>query len=153
TTSPMSNTQARIDCTRRPYSCDVSGGLVGRPVNVVLNPVQESRFAALADVRIDALVVNVTGWNKYVLLDRDRVFLFPRAAENVEWFERELAVYDALAATELTIVPRVLARWDDPTVSPFPFAACTRLPGDVPAEPEPLFDQLGRAIAQWHALT
>jgi len=45
-----------------------------------------------------------------VLLDRDRAFLFPRAAENVAWF------------------------------------------GEVPAAPEELAEQLGRAIACWHAL-
>src|SRR5262249_58534851 len=67
-------------------------------------------------------------------------------------FERELTAYDALARTGLTIVPRVIARWDEPTVSPFPFAACSRLPGNVPDAPEQLFEQLGRAIAQWHAL-
>src|SRR5262249_54998396 len=53
----------------------VSGELIGRPVNVVLNPAQQGRFAALAGVDADALDVNVTGWNKYVLLDTDRVFL------------------------------------------------------------------------------
>jgi aminoglycoside phosphotransferase (APT) family kinase protein len=130
----------------------VSGELVGRPVNVVLNPAQQSRFAALTGVDAYALDVNVTGWNKYVLLDTERVFLFPRAAENIEWFERELTAYEALARTGLTIVPRVIARWDEPGVYPFPFAACSRLPGHVPDAPEQLFDQLGRAIAQWHAL-
>jgi aminoglycoside phosphotransferase (APT) family kinase protein len=70
----------------------------------------------------------------------------------VEWFERELAVYQTLTRTGLEIVPRLLGRWADPDVYPFPFAAVTRLRGEVPAEPEAFLGQLGRAIARWHEL-
>ena len=80
------------------------------------------------------------------------MFLFPRSAAGVEWFERELAVYRALAKTQLGIVPRLLGYWEDPDIYPFPFAAVTRLRGQVPAEPEALIEQLGRAIACWHEL-
>lgn len=59
--------------------------MLGRPVNAVLSPPQAGRFASLAGVDLDGLVLNVTGWNKLVLLDSDRVFLFPRAAAGVEW--------------------------------------------------------------------
>ena len=41
------------------------------------------------------------------------MFLFPRAAAGVEWFERELAAYQALAGTKLSVVPRLLGRWED----------------------------------------
>jgi Phosphotransferase enzyme family len=125
---------------------------VGRPVNAVLAPPQAERFAAVAGVDLNRLVLNVTGWNKLVLLDSDRVFLFPRSAIGVEWFERELAAYRALAKTQLGIVPRLLGCWEDPDIYPFPFAAVTRLRGQVPAEPEALIEQLGRAIACWHEL-
>jgi hypothetical protein len=64
------------------------GEIVGRAVNAVLVPPQAARFASLVGVDTDRLVLNVAGWNKLVLLDRDRVFLFPRAADGVEWFER-----------------------------------------------------------------
>jgi len=131
---------------------DSSGGIMGRPVNAVLNPAQAERFAGLAGVDPDRLVLNVTGWNKLVLLDAERVFLFPRAADGVEWFERELAVYQALAAARLTVVPRLLGRWEDPDVYRFPFAAVTRLRGETPAEPEALIEQLALAIAGWHQL-
>ena len=131
----------------------MSTDIVGRPVNAVLVPPQAERFASLAGVDPGRLVLNVTGWNKLVLLDADRVFLFPRSATGVEWFERELAAYRALADTRLSIVPRLLGRWADPEIYPFPFAAITRLRGEAPAEPEALFDQLGRAIARWHELT
>jgi aminoglycoside phosphotransferase (APT) family kinase protein len=130
----------------------VSGDIVGRPAGAVLIPPQAARFVSLTGADPDRLVLNVTGWNKLVLLDTDRVYLFPRAAAGVEWFERELAVYQALARTRLEIVPRLLARWEDPDVYPFPFAAVTRLRGQVPAAPEALLGQLGEAIARWHEL-
>jgi aminoglycoside phosphotransferase (APT) family kinase protein len=130
----------------------VSGDIVGRAVNAVLIPPQAERFASLVGVDTGRLVLNVSGWNKLVLLDSDRVFLFPRSATDVEWFERELAVYRALAEVQLSVVPRLLGRWEDPEIYPLPFAAVTRLRGEVPEEPEALIEQLGRAIACWHAL-
>lgn len=130
----------------------VSRDLIGRAVNAVLIPPQAARFAALAGVDLDRLVLNVSGWNKLVLLDADRVFLFPRTAAGVEWFERELAAYRALAGARLTVVPRLLDRWEDPEIYPFPFAAVTRLRGEVRPDPEALIEQLGRAIARWHEL-
>lgn len=130
----------------------VNSELVGPVINAVLVPPQAARFASVTGVDPGRLVLNVTGWNKLVLLDADRVFLFPRSADGVEWFERELAAYRALAQTRLTIAPRLLGRWADPEIYPFPFAAVTRLPGQVPAEPEALIGQLGQAIAEWHSL-
>ena len=125
---------------------------MGRPAGAVLIPPQAARFASLTGADPDRLVLNVTGWNKLVLLGPDRVFLFPRAAAGVEWFERELTVYRALAGARLDIVPRLLGRWEDPDIYPFPFAAVTRLRGEVPAEAEALIGQLGQAIARWHEL-
>jgi aminoglycoside phosphotransferase len=130
----------------------MSGEVAGQAVNAVLAPPQAERFAGVADVDLGRLVLNVTGRNKLVLLDSDRVFLFPRSAIGVEWFERELAAYQGLAKTQLGVVPRLLGRWEDPEIYPFPFAAVTRLRGEVPAEPEALIEQLGEAIACWHEL-
>jgi aminoglycoside phosphotransferase (APT) family kinase protein len=130
----------------------VSGDIVGPAVGAVLVPPQAERFAALVGANLDRLVLNVTGWNKLVLLDSDRVFLFPRSRIGVEWFERELAVYRVLADTQLTVVPRLLGRWDDPEIYAFPFAAVNRLRGTAPAEPETLAEQLGQAIARWHEI-
>ena len=130
----------------------VGDDLVGRAVNALLVPPQAARFAALVGADLDRLVLNVAGWNKLVLLDSDRVFLFPRSAAGVEWFEREIAAYRALAQTGLAVLPHLLGHWHDPEIYPFPFAAVTRLPGQVPAEPEALLDQVGRAIARWHEL-
>lgn len=130
----------------------VGGDVVGRAIDAVLVPPQAERFASITGVDLDRLVLNVTGWNKLVLLDSDRVFLFPRLAIGVEWFERELVAYRALAAAQLSMVPHLLGRWEDPEIYPFPFAAVTRMPGTVPAEPELLVEQLGRATACWHEL-
>jgi aminoglycoside phosphotransferase (APT) family kinase protein len=130
----------------------VGGDLVGRAVNAVLVPPQAERFASLVGVDLDRLVLNVSGWNKLVLVDSDRVFLFPRSAIGVEWFERELAAYRALARVQLSVVPRLQGRWEDPEIYPFPFAAVSRMRGEVPADPETLIEQLGRAIACWHEL-
>jgi aminoglycoside phosphotransferase (APT) family kinase protein len=131
----------------------VNGHIVGRAVNAVLVPPQAERFASLVGVEdTGRLTLNVSGWNKLVLLDSDRVFLFPRAATGVEWFERELAAYRALAGARLDVVPRLLGRWEDPEIYPFPFAAVTRLRGAAPDAPEDLIEQLGRAIACWHEL-
>ena len=51
------------------HTLRVSGDIVGRAVNAVLVPPQAERFAAVAGVDLDRLVLNVTGWNKLVLLD------------------------------------------------------------------------------------
>src|ERR1039457_1611041 len=115
----------------------MSGEVVGQAVNAVLAPPQAERFAGVVGVDLGRLVLNVTGWNKLVLLDSDRVFLFPRSAIGVEWFERELAAYRALAKTQLDVVPRLLGRWEGPEIYPFPFAAVTPLRGEVPAAPRP----------------
>jgi len=130
----------------------MSGDIIGRAVNAVLVPPQAERFASLVGTDTSRLALNVSGWNKLVLMDTDRVFLFPRSATGVEWFERELTAYRALAEAGLSVVPRLLGRWEDPEIYPFPFAAVTRLRGAAPATPEDLLDQLGRAIARWHEL-
>jgi hypothetical protein len=83
----------------RGHTVCVGDEIVGRPVNAVLAPPQAEWFSAVAGVDVNRLVLNVTGMNKLVLLDIDRVFLFPRTAIGVEWFERELAAYRALATT------------------------------------------------------
>jgi len=127
--------------------------VAGDPLSAVLVPPQLARFRAITGSEGEPLTVVVTGWNKYVLLGTDTAFLFPRHAVNVEWFERELAVCRYLEPTGLTIVPRVIERWHDEKVWPYPFAAVTRLPGTHPvAAATGLLAELGRAIAQWHGL-
>jgi hypothetical protein len=89
---------------------------------------------------LDRLVLNGTGLNKLVLLDVDQVFLFLLWAMGVEWFDRGLAAYATLATTRLGIVPRLLGRGENPDIYLFPFAAVTRLRGQVPAEPKALIE-------------
>src|SRR5205823_8290424 len=64
--------------------------VVGNPLWAVLIPPRLARFRTLVEVGDAPLMVDFTGWNKYVILGDDRAFLFPRQADNVEWFEREL---------------------------------------------------------------
>ena len=130
----------------------MGSSVVGEPLWAVLIPPQLARFRALVGLTDEPLTVDLTGWNKYVLLTEDRAFLFPRQANNVEWFERELVTYRALEAAGLAVVPRVTGDWRDETVYPFPFAAVTRLHGVRLSDATVVLDQLGRAIAQWHDL-
>jgi aminoglycoside phosphotransferase (APT) family kinase protein len=119
----------------------------------VLIPPRLARFRELTQLGSADLVADFTGWNKYVLVAGDRVFLFPREPASVQWFEHELRVYRALEATGLTVVPRVRREWRDQAVYPFPFAEVTRLPGQRPADPAGMFGQLGETLARCHMVT
>ena len=102
----------------------------GDPLWAVLIPPRLISFRELVQIGDDEqLDVDFTGWNKFVLLAAERAYLFPRKANNVEWFERELAAYRALEPIGLTVVPRLLGEWRDETIYPYPFAAASRLPG------------------------
>jgi aminoglycoside phosphotransferase (APT) family kinase protein len=125
----------------------------GNPLWAVLIPPRLARFRTLVGIGEAPLTVDVTGWNKFVLLGGERAYLFPRMANDVEWFERELAAYRALEPLDLAVAPRLIGRWFDETVYPYPFAAVTRLPGGHPADASDLLDQLGRVMARWHAMT
>ena len=126
--------------------------VVGDPLWVVLIPPQVERFRRLTGIGDAPLTVDLTGWNKFVVLSDDRVFLFPRHESNVEWFERELAAYHALEGSGLSVVPRVTGEWRDDAVYPFVFAAVTRLPGVRPADASVVVEELGRVVARWHEL-
>jgi aminoglycoside phosphotransferase (APT) family kinase protein len=131
----------------------MGSSFTGDPLWGVLIPPELNRFKAVVGIHDDAtLHVDYTGWNKYVILVDDLAFLFPRRAVNVEWLERELAAYRALQPIELAVVPPLLGEWREDLVYPFPFAAVQRLPGELPTDASLLFDQLGRAIAQWHQI-
>jgi aminoglycoside phosphotransferase (APT) family kinase protein len=128
----------------------VPGDLIGDPLWAVLIPPRLARFRELAGLGDAAITVDFTGWNKYVLLAGDRVFLFPREAENVEWFEHELAVYRTLEAGGFTLAPRVRRQWRDEAVYPFPFAEVSRLAGQRPDDPAARFGPLGAVVARIH---
>lgn len=98
------------------------------------------------------------GWSKRVILSADRVFLFPRDHTKVENLEREAAALDALDACPH--VPRLIARWQEERISPYPFLELARVAGSPfygevyeAAELGVVLDlmaQLGLAIAEWH---
>ncbi|HEX4257364.1 MAG TPA: aminoglycoside phosphotransferase family protein [Streptosporangiaceae bacterium] len=131
------------------------GDLIGDPLWAVLIPPRLERFRSLAGLGEADLAVDLTGWNKYVLLAGERVFLFPREAENVAWFDHEAAVYQALAAGGFALAPQVRGRWRDDSVYPFPFAEVTRLHGTPLFRTQPgataaLFGPFGAVVARIH---
>jgi aminoglycoside phosphotransferase (APT) family kinase protein len=128
----------------------VPGELIGDPLWAVLIPPRLERFRRLAGLGGTALTTDLTGFNKYVLLAGERVFLFPRQQTNVPWFEHELAVGQALAAGGFDLAPQVRHQWRDQDIYPFPFAEVTRLSGTRPTDPAALFGPLGRALARIH---
>jgi aminoglycoside phosphotransferase (APT) family kinase protein len=131
----------------------MGSSVAGDPLWAVLIPPQLARFRAVTRVGDAPLDVDFTGWNKYVVLSAELAFLFPRRAANVEWFQRELAVYRALEPISLAVVPRLVGEWRDEEIYPFPFAGVTRLRGTRPSEAIGLFAPLGHAIAQWHSIS
>ena len=123
------------------------------PIEAVLIPPQLRRFRAVAGVEADEpLRVEVRGWHKLVVLAGGRAFLFPRHSADVEGLQRELVAYRVLERHGVPLVPRVVGEWDDPEVYPHPFAAVTRVEGTPPRDATSLFDQLGAAVARWHAV-
>jgi hypothetical protein len=94
-------------------------------VLAVLVPPQLARFRQVC--RVDgAIEPRFDGDTKHVLLTADRAFLFPRNHTLVEQLEREC---DVFATVGHPLVPRLLGRWHDPGISPYPFSAVTRLAG------------------------
>ena len=120
-------------------------------VLAVLIPPQLARFRQVCGVR-GAIEPRFDGHAKHVLLTADRAFLFPRNHTLVTLLERECDVY---ATLDHPVVPRLLGRWQEPGISPYPFAAVTRLAGRPPdrisREMVPaLAAQLGAAIGACH---
>ena len=122
-------------------------------VAAVLVPNQLERFKELCDVP-GSIEPRFEGYTKHVLLADERAFFFPRNHLIVRQLERECEVY---ATVDHPLVPRLLGRWREPAVSPYPFFAVTRLPGSKPSRVSPetlpgLVAQLGAAIAACHDL-
>ncbi len=120
-------------------------------VLAVLNRGALRRFREVCEV-VGPITPQFDGFTKHVLLADDRAFLFPRNHTIVDQLERECDVY---ATLDQPLVPRLLGRWEDRRISPYPFFAVTRLPGRSAAafstETLPaLAAQLGAAIAGCH---
>ena len=120
-------------------------------VLAVLVPPQLARFRQLCQVD-GPIEPRFDGHTKHVLLTGDRAFLFPRNHTLVKLLEREGDVY---AAVDHPLVPRLLGRWHEPRISPYPFLAVTRLAGSTPGRISPerlpsLAAQLGAALGACH---
>jgi aminoglycoside phosphotransferase (APT) family kinase protein len=120
-------------------------------VLAVMPPPSLARFRELCEVE-GPIEPRFEGHTKLVLLTAERAFLFPRNHTIVDQLERECALY---ATIDHPLVPRLLARWHEPGISPYPFFAVTRLAGAAPSCISPgelpaLAAQLGVAIAACH---
>ncbi|WP_432948668.1 hypothetical protein ACQPXM_14355 [Kribbella sp. CA-253562] len=120
-------------------------------VAAVLVATELKRFRELCEVA-GPMEPRFDGATKHVLLAGDRAFLFPRNHTIVAQLERECDVY---ATVDHPLVSKLLGRWDEPAISPYPFCAVTRLRGSLPDDMSPdhlrmLAKQLGTAIAACH---
>src|SRR5689334_175748 len=97
-------------------------------IRAVLVPPQLERFRKLCDVD-GPIEPHFEGYTKHVLLTEDRAFYFPRNHTIVGQLERECDVY---ATVDHPLVPRLLGRWHEEGISPYPFFAVNRIPGRTP---------------------
>ncbi|TWD79972.1 phosphotransferase family enzyme [Kribbella amoyensis] len=123
-------------------------------VAAVLVAPQLKRFREICEVD-GPIEPRFDGSTKHVLLAGDRAFLFPRNHTIVTQLERECDVY---ATSDHPTVPKLLGRWNEPAISPYPFFAVTRLPGSTPGDLSSehlrvLARQLGAALAACHDLS
>ncbi|WP_433016671.1 phosphotransferase family protein [Kribbella sp. CA-294648] len=122
-------------------------------VAAVLVPPQLKRFRELCEVD-GPIEPRFDGYTKHVLLTEDRAFLFPRNHTIVDQLERECDVYSTV---DHPLVAKLLGRWDEPAISPYPFFAVTRFRGSSPGEISPeqlptIAEQLGAALAASHEI-
>jgi len=129
-------------------------------LHAVLIEPQLARFRELCDLESVPLAVSFEGWHRHAILSPDRVFLIPRDRSRVAGLLYEAAVLEALAGRGVP-APRLLGQWRDRNISPYPFTAVSRLPGQTWStwEDSATLDQvvdvltsLGQAIAAWHRL-
>jgi len=132
------------------------------PVLAVVAPPRLARFRELLDLGPDDEIgADFTGWSKLVLLTADHAVLFPRDHTQVAFLRNEVLALEAVNQLQIPAVPRVLAVWEDPSVSAHPVVVLERLPGIplagvvehmTPATLADLFGELGRLAARWHGL-
>jgi aminoglycoside phosphotransferase (APT) family kinase protein len=129
-------------------------------LHAVLIEPQLERFREICGLEGVPLSVGFEGWHRHAILGPDRVFLFPRDRSRVPGLRREAAVLQAQDGRG-TPAPRLLGQWRDAGVSPYPYIAVSRLPGQTWSSLETtaslhqvttVLASLGRAIASWHRL-
>jgi aminoglycoside phosphotransferase (APT) family kinase protein len=129
-------------------------------IHAILIEPQLARFRRLCGLDGVPLTTSFEGWHRHAVLAPDRVCLFPRDRSRVPGLRHEAIALEALDGRGVP-APRLVGRWDDREVSPYPFLAVTRLPGQTwshleatatLAQVETMLASLGRAIAAWHRL-
>ena len=131
-----------------------------RCIHAVLIEPQLARFRHLCGLEGVPLATSFEGWHRHAVLAPDRVFLFPRDRSRVPVLRHEVTLLQALDGRGVPAA-RLLGRWDDREVSPYPFVAVSRLPGQTWSQREAaatlgqvegMLESLGRALASWHRI-
>src|SRR5690242_17523489 len=91
-------------------------------IRAILIEPQLDCFRELCGLRNIPLTATFEGWHRHAIVSPDRVFLFPRDRSRVAGLLREATVLEALAGRGVP-APRLLGRWHDPAISPYPFIA------------------------------
>lgn len=95
----------------------------------VLNYEQLDKFCKLTGVQSQDIRANFDGWRKLILFTEERVFLFPRDPNGVEWLDIELTTYEFLNNLKTLPIPRFIKRFNVPDISFYEFAEVSRLKG------------------------
>src|SRR5919206_4061741 len=101
-----------------------------RCLRAVLIEPQLAHFRQLCGLEGVPLTTSFEGWHRHAVLAPDRVFLFARDRSRVPGLRHEATVLQALDGRGVPAA-RLLGQWDDRAVSPYPFLAVSRLPGQT----------------------
>jgi len=127
----------------------------------VLNWDQLEHFCKRFNLKPSQIKTNFDGWRKLILYTEDKVFLFPRDPNVIEWLDVEISAYELLSDYKNLPVPLFIERVKDKQISYYDFAVVTRLKGLAYSkyEKEMTFDRLvkmlenlARLITQWHEI-
>ena len=128
-------------------------------INAVFNSWQLERFCRAFHVAAEELEVVFSGWHKISIMSSDRVFLIPRAPQNVRRLGRELSFYEWIDGRSPVPMPHLITRLRDRMISSYEIGVVSRLPGvpfarrmlDIDAHQRAEFlARLAAVTAAWH---
>jgi aminoglycoside phosphotransferase (APT) family kinase protein len=95
----------------------------------VLNYEQFEKFCDKMKLKPENIKANFDGWRKLVLESTDKVFLFPRDPNGVEWLDIEMLAYEVLNKQDYIPAPILFKRIKDQSISYYEFAVVSKLKG------------------------
>jgi hypothetical protein len=125
----------------------------------VLNLEQFERFCEKMELKPENVTANFDGWRKLVLESKDKVFLFPRDPNGVEWLQIEMLAYEILKTIGEIPAPILLERVADKSISYYEFAVASKLKGISYSRIEKgiskenvtiMLNNLAKLFALWH---